>query len=117
MGKQQSSGWTRRDALRSMAVAGAAAAWTPRGMAQDRKIGVALVGLGHYAGDLLAPALQLTRHCQLTGLVRGTPSKLDQWQGKYDMADASGYSYEDCHRTAHNPAIDARDIAAAHHVP
>src|SRR5690606_32856521 len=116
MGKQGSNGWTRRAALQSMAVAGAAAAWTPRGLAQDRKIGVALVGLGHYAGDLLAPALQLTRHCQLTGLVSGTPSKLGQWQGKYDIADASVYSYEDFHRIADNPAIDVVYIATPNHV-
>ena len=30
MGKQVGNGWTRREALQSMAVAGAAAAWTPR---------------------------------------------------------------------------------------
>src|SRR5690606_12076067 len=111
MGKQGSNGWTRRAALQSMAVAGAAAAWTPRGLAQDRKIGVALVGLGYYAGHLLAPALQLTRHCQLTGLISGTPSKLDEWQGKYAIPDGNVYSYEDFHRIADNPAIE---IGRAH---
>ncbi|MEX1241221.1 MAG: gfo/Idh/MocA family oxidoreductase, partial [Cyclobacteriaceae bacterium] len=32
---------------------------------QNRKLGVALVGLGYYSTDLLAPALQLTEHCYL----------------------------------------------------
>ncbi|HKZ65193.1 MAG TPA: hypothetical protein VJ111_02495, partial [Chitinophagaceae bacterium] len=30
---------------------------------QKKKLGVALVGLGYYSTDLLAPALQLTEHC------------------------------------------------------
>lgn len=116
MGKQGSNGWTRREALQSMAVAGAAAAWTPRGLAQERKLGVALVGLGYYAGHLLAPALQLTRHCRLAGLVSGTPAKLEQWQRKYAIADANVYSYDDFHRIADNPDIDVVYIATPNHV-
>ena len=30
---------------------------------KKEKLGVALVGLGYYSTDLLAPALQLTQHC------------------------------------------------------
>ena len=116
MGQQQGKGWTRRQALRSMAVAGAAAAWTPRGAAQDRPVGVALVGLGMYSGQLLAPALQLTRHCRLAGLVTGTPSKLPDWQARYGIADASIYSYDDFHRIADNPDIDVVYIATPNHV-
>src|SRR5690606_21187641 len=116
MGKQGSNGWTRREALQSMAVAGAAAAWTPRGLAQERKLGVALVGLGYYAGHLLAPALQLTRHCRLAGLVSGTPAKLEEWQRKYAIADANVYFYDDFHRIADNPDIDVVYIATPNHV-
>ena len=116
MGKQGSNGWTRREALQSMAVAGAAAAWTPRGLAQERKLGVALVGLGYYAGHLLAPALQLTRHCRLAGLVSGTPAKLEEWQRKYAIADANVYSYDDFHRIADNPDVDVVYIATPNHV-
>ena len=60
-----------------MALAGTAAAWSPRGLARERKLGVALVGLGHYSRDLLAPALQLTRHCRLAGLVTGSIERWD----------------------------------------
>ncbi len=116
MGKQVGNGWTRREALQSMAVAGAAAAWTPRGLAQDRRIGVALVGLGYYAAELLAPALQLTRHCRLAGLVSGTPAKLGEWQRKYGIADANLYSYDDFHRIADNDEIDVVYIATPNHV-
>ena len=44
---------------------------------KKEKLGVALVGLGYYSSDLLAPALQLTNHCELKGIVTGTPSKAD----------------------------------------
>ena len=47
---------------------------------QKEKLGVALVGLGYYSTDLLAPALQLTQHCQLKGIVTGTPDKAKRWQ-------------------------------------
>ena len=43
------------------------------------KLGVALVGLGYYSRDLLGPALQLTRHCELKGIVTGTPEKIPVW--------------------------------------
>jgi len=111
------NGWTRRQALQSLALAGAAA-WAPRGLAQapSRRIGVALVGLGHYSRDLLAPALQLTKHCRLAGLVTGSPGKLPEWQARYDIPDRNVYSYDDFHRIADNPDIDAVYIVTPNHV-
>jgi hypothetical protein len=44
----------------------------------QRKLGVALVGLGNYSSGQLAPALQETQHCYLAGIVTGTPDKEDQ---------------------------------------
>ena len=49
---------------------------------KKEKVGVALVGLGYYSRDLLAPALQMTEHCYLAGIVTGTPAKIPVWQGK-----------------------------------
>lgn len=71
-----------------------------------RKIGVALVGLGYYSRDLLAPALQLTQYCELRGLVTGSPEKVPQWQQEYGIADRNIYSYETMHQVADNPDID-----------
>lgn len=109
-------GWTRRQTLQSMALAGAAAAWSPRTLASDRRIGVALVGLGHYSRDLLAPALELTRHCRLAGLVTGSPEKLPEWQGRYGIPDRNVYSYDDFHRIADNPEIDVVYIVTPNHL-
>ena len=118
MGNAGSTGWTRRQALHSLALAGAAATLSPRLRAQspERRLGVALVGLGHYSRDLLAPALQLTRHVRLAGLVTGTPSKLPEWQSRYAVPDRNVYSYEDLHRIADNPDIDAVYIVTPNHL-
>lgn len=48
-----------------------------------RKLGIALVGLGYYSTNLLAPALQQTQNCRLAGIVTGTPSKATEWMQKY----------------------------------
>jgi len=73
---------------------------------KKKKLGVCLVGLGNYSKILLAPALQLTEHCQLTGIVTGSPSKIPQWQKKYDIPDKNVYDYQNMDRIADNPDID-----------
>src|SRR5690606_20505484 len=70
-------------------------------------IGVALVGLGYYATNLLAPGLQLTRNCHLAGIVTGSPDKIPEWQRKYGIPDRNVYSYDDFDRIAGNPDIQA----------
>src|SRR5690606_9624228 len=69
-------------------------------------LGVALIGLGYYSTDLLAPALQLTKHCHLAGIVTGTPSKAEEWKKKYNIPDKNIYSYDTFDRVADNPDID-----------
>ena len=73
---------------------------------QKNRLGVALVGLGYYSTDLLAPALQLTQHCLLTGIVTGTPAKAVQWQRKYNIPEKNIYDYGSFDSIANNPAID-----------
>ncbi|MEM9324611.1 MAG: Gfo/Idh/MocA family oxidoreductase [Bacteroidota bacterium] len=74
---------------------------------QDRKLGVALVGLGYYSTDVLAPALQLTEACELRGIVTGSPWKIPKWQEKYGIKEANVYNYENMSDIANNPDIDA----------
>ncbi len=70
------------------------------------KLGVALVGLGYYSTEVLAPALQLTKHCELRGIVTGSPEKVPLWQKKYGIADKNVYSYDNFNTIANNPDID-----------
>jgi glucose-fructose oxidoreductase len=76
------------------------------GGGSSRKIGVALLGLGDYAESQLAPALQKTQHCELRGIVTGTPDKVKKWQSKYSIPDANVYDYDTLPRIANNPEID-----------
>jgi glucose-fructose oxidoreductase len=73
---------------------------------KKKKLGVALVGLGYYSTDLLAPALQLTEHCELTGIVTGTPSKAESWKAKYNLNDKNIYNYDNFDSIANNDDID-----------
>ncbi len=73
---------------------------------QPKKLGVALVGLGSYAGGQLAPGLQMTEHCYLAGIVTGSPEKIPTWQERYGIPDKNVYSYDTMHEIADNPDID-----------
>jgi len=73
---------------------------------QQRKLGVALVGLGKYSTDQLAPALQQTKDCYLAGIVTGTPSKAQEWKAKYNIPDKNVYNYSNFDKIADNKDID-----------
>lgn len=73
---------------------------------QDRKLGIALVGLGAYSTYQLAPALQDTQHCYLAGVVTGTPAKEQQWMQRYNIPQANVYNYENFDSIADNDEID-----------
>jgi glucose-fructose oxidoreductase len=73
---------------------------------KKEKLGVALVGLGYYSTDLLAPALQETKYATLAGIVTGTPAKAQSWKEKYDIPEKNIYNYENFDRIADNPDID-----------
>ncbi len=72
----------------------------------ERKLGVALVGLGSYSTHQLAPALQETKHCRLAGIVTGTPAKAEKWSRQYDITKAHIYNYDNFDRIADDPDID-----------
>ena len=70
------------------------------------KIGVALVGLGYYSTDLLAPALQLAENCYLAGIVTGSPAKAASWQKRHNIPPKNIYNYDNFDEIADNPDID-----------
>jgi predicted dehydrogenase len=80
--------------------------WLADGPAADRKLGVALVGLGKYSTGQLVPALQQTQHCRLAGIVTGSPAKAAQWQQQYHLPATSIYDYKTFDRIIDNPDID-----------
>ncbi|MDA7680357.1 Gfo/Idh/MocA family oxidoreductase [bacterium] len=72
----------------------------------EKKLGFALVGLGGLATNQIAPAIAKTKHCRLTGVVSGTPSKIDRWQKQYGIPAKNCYSYGNYDQIADNPDID-----------
>lgn len=70
------------------------------------KLGVALVGLGGYSRGQLAPALTLTEHCYLAGIVTGSPEKIPRWQAQYGIKDQNVYNYDNMDQIANNDDID-----------
>jgi glucose-fructose oxidoreductase len=101
----------RRDIIKSITIASAATLFSPHTLLsatlqKKDRLGVALVGLGYYSTDLLAPALQQTKNCYLAGIVTGTPAKADEWKKKYNIPDKNIYNYQNFDQIANNPDID-----------
>jgi len=71
-----------------------------------KKLGVALVGLGSYAKNQLAVALEKTSNCYLAGIVTGTPAKADEWSKKYNLDKKNIYNYQNFDEIAKNKNID-----------
>lgn len=103
---------SRRDSLKTLSLATGLGLVSPLSLfacgksIKKDKLGVALVGLGYYSTDLLAPALQQTAHCYLAGIVTGTPSKAEIWKAKYKIPDKNIYNYSNFDSIKDNPEID-----------
>ena len=74
--------------------------------ASRKRLGFALCGLGSLSTQQIAPALQKTANCRLTGIITDTPDKAAKWKSEYNIPDKSVYTYDTMHRMADNPDID-----------
>ena len=72
----------------------------------DKKLGIALVGLGSYAKNQLAVALENAKNCYLTAIVTGSPAKAEEWSKKYNLPKESVYNYQNFDEIAKNKAVD-----------
>jgi glucose-fructose oxidoreductase len=100
---------SRRRFLGQISAAGALAL-APRSLSaaatSDKKLGVALVGLGRYSTGQLGPALKVTQHTRLAGVVTGSREKGLQWATEYGFPESNIYNYGTMARLADNPDID-----------
>jgi len=103
---------TRREFIKATALAAAGVSFAGplvsriRAAEPDRKIGFALAGLGNLSTHQLAPALQKTKYCRLTGIVTGHPAKAERWKAQYHIPDKNVYNYDNMVTMADNPDID-----------
>ena len=75
------------------------------GLPVARKLNVALCGLGRYAG-YLAEGMALSKYCQLTGIISGTPAKITDWQKRHNILPENCYNYQNFDEIAANKNID-----------
>jgi predicted dehydrogenase len=87
-----------------------AAVWAARAprlaRAEDKRLGVALVGLGKLAQTQLVPALRKTTACRLTALVSGHPDKARKVAADNGVPEKNIYNYDTFDRLADNPDVD-----------
>ncbi len=67
---------------------------------------VAIMGLGSY-GTRVAEAMKDCTRAKLVGVISGTPSKIKDWQVKYNIPESNCYNYENFDAIKDNPNIDA----------
>jgi predicted dehydrogenase len=67
---------------------------------------VAIMGLGSY-GSRVAEGMQSCKRAKLVGVISGTPSKVKDWQQKYNIPEKNCYNYENFDRIKSNRDIDA----------
>lgn len=80
----------------------------PEGKPQkdEKKLGVALLGLGSYAKNQLAVGLENAKNCYLAGIVTGTPAKAEEWTKKYNIPAKNVYNYQNFDEIVNNKDID-----------
>ena len=79
----------------------------PKPFAVDKRIGFAIVGLGHLSIDELLPAFQETKRAKVVALVSGSPEKAEQIAAQYNIAEKNIYDYENFDELKDNEEVDA----------
>lgn len=79
---------------------------------EGKKLGLAIVGLGGYATNNIAPEVPSCSHVKLTGVVTGNPkTKGKEWASQYGFAEDAIYTYGRIDEIASDDRIDLVHIA------
>ena len=70
------------------------------------KVKIAILGLGNYAEDWIAPAIAQSEYAELTSIITGSPHKISKWKKRYHIKDENIYNYENFDRIIENDSID-----------
>ena len=102
---------TRRDFARLASAAAAVSALPAVTRAQaaapTRKVRYAPVGLGLISVDHFMPGTRQSQYGEITGLVSGTPDKVQKLAAEYKVPDGNCYTYQTFDKIKDNPNIDA----------
>lgn len=107
---------SRREFLQKLTVPFIALPFLPKSQAgindiinqpyQGPLLRVAIMGLGSY-GTRVAEAMKDCKKAKLVGVISGTPSKIKDWQAKYNIPEKNCYNYQNFDAIKNNPDIDA----------
>ena len=77
-----------------------------KNLTKSPKIKIALLGLGDYAENWIAPAIAQSEYAVLTSLITGSPDKIPKWKKRYQIKDENIYNYENLDHIIKNNSID-----------
>ncbi|TDE10512.1 Gfo/Idh/MocA family protein [Dyadobacter psychrotolerans] len=78
----------------------------PTPLPPDRRIGYAVVGLGHLSLEEIIPALFSCKKSKLVALVSGTPEKMKKVAAQYGIKSQNCYSYQTYDQLKNNKEVD-----------
>lgn len=79
----------------------------PAPRAPQKRLGVAIVGLGRLALNQILPAFSQSQLARPVALVSGSPEKARAVAAQYGIDDSALYGYDEMDRLRDNPAIEA----------
>jgi glucose-fructose oxidoreductase len=80
--------------------------------ASKKKLGLAIVGLGGYATNNIAPEVKFTKNIQIAGVVTGNPAtKGKAWAKQYGFEEDAIYTYDTIEKIADDDRIDLVHVA------
>ncbi|MVN91736.1 Gfo/Idh/MocA family protein [Mucilaginibacter aquatilis] len=79
---------------------------TPTPLPPDRRIGYAIVGLGHLSLEELLPALNNCKKSKLAALVSASPDKMKKVAQQYGISPENCYDYKNYDRLKDNKDVD-----------
>ncbi|MES2462497.1 MAG: Gfo/Idh/MocA family oxidoreductase [Armatimonadota bacterium] len=80
--------------------------YAPTALPPERRVGIAIVGLGRLSLEELLPAFGEAKRCKVTALVTGDRPKGLRVAQQYGVKESSVYDYKTYDRIADNPEVD-----------
>ena len=101
--------------IAAMLAAGAAPAFVSHARADEpnKKLGMAVVGLGGYATRSVGPEIAACQHVRLAGVVTGDAEKGRSWAKEHGFEQDAIYSYENFDTIASDDRIEFVHIGAS----
>lgn len=78
----------------------------PLPLPPDKRLGIAVVGLGNLALTQVIPALGQSKYCKLAALVSGSPDKANEVAAQHGVPVKNVYSYQSYDTIRDNPDVD-----------